>query len=122
MKFVSLFTKAPNYKRFSFSPRYYDQQAEERKEREERIRREIEKEKGIAADDLVGYKSRMTGSFQYARKRSKVSESSLRSSLIRLGVLLFLALFLFAFLQWGKAALYSLFLFVPVYFYLKFKK
>ena len=122
MKFVSLFTKAPNYKRFSFTPRYYDQQAEEMKEREERIRKEIEREKGEPASDTVGYRSRLSGSFQHARKRSNASQSTLRSSLIRLGVLLFLAIFIIAFLQWGKAVFYSLLIFVPVYFYLKFKK
>ena len=37
MKFVSLFTKAPNYKRFSYAPRFYDKKAEERKEREQRL-------------------------------------------------------------------------------------
>ncbi|HRI78174.1 MAG TPA: hypothetical protein PLR06_01460 [Cyclobacteriaceae bacterium] len=122
MKFVSLFTKAPNYKRFSYNPRFYDQKAEERKEREERIRREIEMERGELNGDAAGYRSRMTGSFQSARKRSNKSQESLRSMLIRSGVLLFLTLFIMAFLTWGRVALYSLLLFVPVYFYLKFKK
>jgi len=122
MKFVSLFTKAPNYKRFSYTPRFYDQRAEEMKEREERIRREIEMEKGGNVTEITGYRSRMAGSFNSARKRSKVSEDSRRSSLIRSGLLLYMVLFIMAFLTWGSAALYSLLLFVPVYFYLKFKK
>lgn len=122
MKFVSLFTKAPNYKKFAYTPRYYDQRAEERKEREERILREIERENGEEGSENPGYRSRLTGAFQHARKRSSVSQSTLRSNLIRLGVFLFLTLFIIAFLTWGKVALYSLFLIVPVYFYLKFKK
>ena len=122
MKFISLFTKAPNYKRFSYTPRFYDRRAEEMKEREERIRREIEMEKGDLTKEAAGYRARMTGAFHSSRKRSKSSEDSLRSSLIRSGLLLFMTLFIMAFLTWGSVALYSLFLFVPVYFYLKFKK
>ena len=122
MKFVSLFTKAPNYRRFSYSPRFYDQKAEERKEREDRIRQEIARERGERSIETSEYRTRMTGAFHSARKRSKSSQDTLRSSLIRFGVLLFLTLFIMAFLTWGKAALYSLLIFVPIYFYIKFKK
>ena len=122
MKFVSLFTKAPNYKRFSYEPRFYDQKAEERKEREDRIRQEIALERGQQSVETSDYRSRMTGAFQSARKRSQASPSTLQSSLIRLGVLLFLTLFIMAFMTWGKVALYSFLLFVPVYIYLKFRK
>jgi len=122
MKFVSLFTKAPNYKRFSYAPRFYDQKAEERKEREERIRQQIAVERGQQSTETSDYRSRMTGAFQSARKRSQASPSTLQSSLIRLGVFLFLTLFIMAFMTWGKVALYSFLLFVPVYIYLKFRK
>ena len=122
MKFVSLFTKAPNYKRFSYTPRYYDPVAEERKEREDRIRQEIAREKGQQNVETTDYRSRMTGAFHAARRRSQTSKGSDRSSLIRFGVLLILTLFLMAFITWGKIAVYGLLLFVPVYFYLKFKK
>ncbi len=122
MKFVSLFTKAPNYKRFSYAPRFYDKKAEERKEREERIRQEIALERGQQGTETSDYRSRMSGAFQSARKRSQASPSTLQSSLIRLGVLLFLTLFIMAFMTWGKVALYSFLLFVPVYIYLKFRK
>ncbi len=124
MKFISLFTKAPNYKRFSYAPRYYDQQAEERKEREERIRQEIAREKGQQVSEVTDYRTRMTGAFHSARRHSQTSQSrqSFNSTMIRLGVLLFLTLFIMAYLTWGKVALYSLFLFIPVYIYLKFKK
>jgi Flp pilus assembly protein TadB len=123
MKFISLFTKAPNYKRFSYEPRYYDAKAEERKEREERIKRELELERGqTSTEEASDYRKRMTGAFHSARRRSQASPSTLQSSLIRFGVLLFLALFIMAFLTWGKIALYGFLLFVPVYIYLKFKK
>jgi hypothetical protein len=35
--------------------------------------------------------------------------------------LLFMALLLIAFLQWGKPALYAAAAFIPVYLYMKFK-
>lgn len=122
MKFVSLFTKAPNYKRFSYAPRFYDKKAEERKEREERIRQEIASQGSQQNTETSDYRSRMTGAFQSARKRSQASPSTLQSSLIRLAVLLFLTLFIMAFMTWGRVALYSFLLFVPVYIYLKFRK
>ncbi len=122
MKFVSLFTKAPNYKRFGYTPRFYDQKAEERKEREDRIRQEIARERGERSEETTEYRTRMTGAFQSARKRSQSSQGTLRSSLIRFGVLIFLTLFIMAFLTWGKDAFYGLLVFVPVYFYVKLKK
>ena len=36
-------------------------------------------------------------------------------------ILLFFTIFIIAFLEWGQPVLYSLFLFIPFYFYLKFK-
>lgn len=125
MKFISLFTKPPSHKRFSFKPRYWDQEAEERKEREERIRREIEREQGIkreANDDTGDYRARIAGSFHASRRRSNKSSGELKAVLLRSGVLLFLVLFLMAFLTWGTDSLYALIVFVPVYFYFKFKK
>lgn len=121
MKFVSLLTKTPSYKRFSYEPRFYDAKAEERKEREDRIRQELAREKGSQVE-TTDYRSRMTGSFHAARRRSQSSQDTLKSNLIRLGVLLFLTLFIMAFMTWGKDAFYSLLVFVPVYLYFKFKK
>jgi len=123
MKFLSLFTKAPQYQRFNYTPRYYDPKKEEREDREERIRREIQKERGeVSNDATVGhYRSRIAGSFHAARRRSKTTQEP-SVVLLRLGVLLFISLFLVAFLTWGKPAIYSLFLFVPIYFYLKLRR
>lgn len=121
MKFLSLFTKAPQHQRFQYAPRFYDAQKEEMKEREARIRQEVERERGQLKEDLTGYRSKIAGSFQAARRRSKNS-SQPSAILIRLGVMLFLSLFIIAFLQWGKPALYLFFLFVPVYLYLRFRK
>jgi Flp pilus assembly protein TadB len=122
MKFISLFTKTPNHKRFNYTPRYWDQAAEERKEREERIRRELEREQGLNPSGDPDYRSRIAGSFHSARRRSNKSSGELNSVLLRSGVLLFLVLFLMAFLTWGTDSLYALLIFIPVYFYFKFKK
>lgn len=122
MKFLSLFTKAPNYQRFNYTPRFYDPQKEEMKERELRIKRDLELERGNVGEESQAYKSRIAGSFQAARRRSKTSSDTLQSNLLRFGVLLFIVLFLIAFLQWGKAAMYSFIPVVPLYLYFKFKR
>lgn len=119
MKFPSLFTKVPTYQRFNYKPRYYDPDKEEKELREERIRRELDTEQGTQGPDAGDYRSRIKGSFQAARRRSKPSSDS-SVVLIRLAVLLFIALFIIAFLTWGKPAVYSLFIFFPVYIYFKF--
>jgi hypothetical protein len=122
MKFLSLFTKAPQHQRFNYTPRFYDPKKEEMKEREDRIRKELERERGIVSEEAVNdHRSRMMGSFHAARRRSKAT-SEPNAVMIRLGVLLFIVIFLMAFLTWGKPVIYSLFLFIPVYFYMKFRQ
>jgi hypothetical protein len=122
MKFLSLFTKAPQHQRFNYTPRFYDPQKEEMKEREERIRLEVIRNKGEVPEETANYRSRIAGSFQAARKRSKPEPGSgVSATMIRLGILLFFTAFIIAFLQWGQPVLYSLFLFIPFYFYIKFK-
>lgn len=127
MKFISLFTKAPDHKKFGYKPRYWNKEEEERKEREERIRMEVAREKGLQLDpdadrDDSRHKTRIAGSFQAARRRSDKPKEELNKVLIRSGALLFLVLFLIAFLQWGNDALYGLILFIPLYFYMRFKR
>lgn len=122
MKIPSLFTKTPAHHRFTYKPRFYNPEEEERKEREERIKREIELEKGIVSEgEQTGYRSRIAGSFQAARKRSK-SSTPPNAALMRTASILFIVLFLMAFLQWGRPAMYLAFLIVPFYLYAKFKK
>jgi cytochrome c-type biogenesis protein CcmH/NrfG len=119
MKIISLFTKAPQHQRFSYRPRYYDPAKDEQTERELRIKKEIDRERGII-QETTGHHSRIAGSFQAARKRSKpTAESS--TVVMRLGVLLFIALLIVAYLQWGKPVLYVGAIFIPVYLYMKFK-
>ncbi len=123
MKFLSLFTKAPQHQRFNYTPRYYDPKKEEMQEREQRIRKELEREKGVAgsASEPGDYRSRITGAIHAARRRSK-TKAAPSAVLLRFGVLLFLVVFLMAYLTWGKPVIYSLFLFIPVYFYIKFRQ
>jgi hypothetical protein len=122
MKILSLFTKAPKHQRFNYTPRFYDPQKEEMKEREERIKLEVSRSKGEEPEEPLSYRSRIAGSFQAARKRSKgESGGGISPTLIRLGILLFITILLIAFMEWGRPVLYSLFLFIPFYFYLKFK-
>ena len=119
MKFVSLFTKAPSHQKFSYNPRFYDPKKEEMEEREIRIKSELEKAHGV--EDIKQHRSRIAGSFQAARKRSKAS-SEPNAAVLRSLILICLVVFLMAFITWGKVALYGLFILIPVYFYLKFKK
>ncbi len=119
MKIISLFTKAPQYQRFTYRPRYYDPSKDEMLEREERIKNEIARERGTVID-TSGYRSRIAGSFQAARKRSKPTAQP-NAVIMRLGVLLFITLLIVAFMQWGKPALYGAVIVIPIYLYLKFK-
>jgi hypothetical protein len=121
MKILSLFTKAPQHQRFKYNPRFYDPVKEELKEREDRIQSEIERARGEVRQESGEYKSRIAGSFQAARKGSKPG-SDTSATMIRLSILLFLTVLIVAYLEWGQPAFYLLFLFVPFYFYLKFKR
>ncbi len=122
MKIISVFTKAPKYQRFNYTPRFYDPLKNEMQERESRIKLEIAREKGtVKPEDLNGYHGRISGAFQKARKRSNPVSAGTSATMLRLGILLFMAVFLIAFFEFGKPALYSLILVVPFYLYLKFK-
>lgn len=119
MKLLSLFSKTPSHQRFRYTPRYFDPKKEEMEEREARIRRELKLGEELGPGD---YRSRISGSFHAARKRSKQSSDSLNAVLLRLGIILFLVLFIIAYIQWGRIAFFGFILFVPFYFYLKFRK
>jgi hypothetical protein len=124
MKLPQLFTKTPNYKRFAYTPRHYDPGEEERKEREARIRHELnlEKEQTAAGEDVHGYRSRIVGSFRTAKK-TVTPQRDPSAAMIRLAILMVLTIGLIAFIEYGKVALYGVALvFVPFYLYLKFRK
>lgn len=121
MKFVGLFGKTPKHKRFSFVPRHYDPAEEQRKEREENIRRELEA--GLRKDTDSAFEdrqSRIKGSFQSARKRS-VQTSAPSAAILRTAITLFIVIELWAYLQFGNAALYGLLVIIPLYLFLKLR-
>lgn len=125
MKFLQLFNKVPNYKRFDYTPRHYDPKAEERKERELRIKKEMMAEKDpqkLNEDEEFGYRTRIAGSFRTAKK-TVTPQSDPSSTMLRLIILLIITVGLFAFLEYGKIALVGVALvFIPLYLYLKFRK
>jgi Flp pilus assembly protein TadB len=119
MKFLSLFTKAPQHQRFKYAPRYYDPIKEELEERESRIKQELARERGEQLENSK-HRSRIAGSFHAARKRSKGGPGT-SATMIRLGIILFMVVFFIAYLEFGRPVLYSLFAVIPIYFYFRFK-
>jgi hypothetical protein len=122
MKFPSIFTKTPNHKRFDYTPRHYDPIAEERREREERIRHELSVEQNKSQDQEDSYRGRIAGSFRAAKKTVPIQRDP-SASMLRLIILTILTVGLVAFIEYGRAALYGVALvFIPFYLYLKFRK
>lgn len=125
MKFIQLFTKIPNYKKFGYTPRHYDPKEEERKERDLRIRQELmdQELKQKSEDDAMhGYRSRISGSFRNAKK-TVAPQADPSSSMLRLIITLIITLGLIGFLQFGRIALVVVALvIIPFYLYLKFRK
>jgi hypothetical protein len=119
MKIPTLFGRTPKHQKFGFEPRFYDAKKEEREERNRRIAQELENER---TGNVDGYESRIKGSFHSARKRSQATSGDLRASLMRIVIILFLVVFIMAYLQWGNKAMYGLLVFLPVYAWMKFKK
>lgn len=131
MKIPQFFSKTPNHKRFAYQPRFYNPDEEERLEREERVRQELEaggklaSEAAAKSDELqvneAKYRSRISGSFKSAKKTVTV-QSDPSANMLRLVIILVLVVGLIAYLQFGNVALYAVaFVFIPFYFYLKFR-
>lgn len=125
MKFIQLFTKIPNYKKFGYMPRHYDPKEEERKERELRIRMELDKDQDkVKKEDIVvqDYRTRISGSFRTAKKTVS-PQADPSSSMVRLIITMIITVGLIGFLQYGKIALIGVaLLIIPFYLYLKFRK
>jgi cytochrome c-type biogenesis protein CcmH/NrfG len=119
MKFLSIFTKTPAHHKFNYVPRYYDPKAEERQERELRIKRELGL---IKEEERKDHRSRIAGSFHAARRYRPANASEKTSNLVRFGLLALLTLLLIAYLTWGSNVLYGLLLFIPAYAYFKMRK
>ena len=124
MKFSQLFTKIPNYKRFAYTPRHYDPVEELIKEREEKIRQELnlEQKKKMEEEITHAYRSRIVGSFRTAKKTGTVQRDP-SANMLRLVILLVITVGLIAYIQYGPVAIYGVaFVIIPVYLYLKFRK
>lgn len=128
MKIPSLFSKSPKHRRFSFTPRFYDEQEYERKEREERIRQEVlgRQAKGNTGDDselsdpdLYGYRTRIAGSFKSNSRRSISGKSSSSTMMIRFMLFAFMLVWVITYLQYGNVAFYGLLFIIPIYLYIR---
>jgi hypothetical protein len=87
-KIMARFFSLPKNKRFTFTPRYYDERAEMRKERNEQIKREVEAER-------EGKKSRFTK--EEMAHYIKMTRRTQKKSNMRLLVILALLLAIFYF-------------------------
>jgi hypothetical protein len=117
MKLPVLFGRIPKHQRFNYGPRYYDPVKDERE-----ARHRAQNLSGDPSAEPQDLRKRMTGAFQTARRHSKVTNSELRSVIIRLAVLLFLTLMIIGWLQWGGQVIYFALLAIPVYAYFRFFK
>ncbi len=102
-------------------PRYYDPKEEERRQREERLRKEMDAESEASDLTDAGYRQRIAGSFRSARRRTP-AQTDTSAAMLRLVVLLLLVLTLIAFIEFGTPAVYLLVLLVPLYFFMRFRK
>ena len=131
MKIPQFFAKTPNHKRFSYQPRFYNPENEERLAREERIRQELEAAGKLKAEETArvseltgkeaGYRARINGSFRQAKKTVN-AQAYPSANMLRFMILMILVVGLIAFLQFGTIALYGLAaVFIPFYLFLKFR-
>jgi Flp pilus assembly protein TadB len=135
MKFLQIFSKTPNYKKFNYAPRFYNPEEEERKERNRQIALEVEaanhakeqslrQEEGKPAEDIYAYRARMQGAFRSSRIGQKQGEakSDTSATMLRFAILLVLTVGLILYLQFGTVALYGLaVVFIPLYIFSKFR-
>jgi hypothetical protein len=125
MKFLHLFTKIPNYKKFGYEPRHYDPKEEDRKERDLRIQKELmskEEQQKLDEEDAHAYRSRIAGSFRTAKK-TVAPQADPSSTMLRLIITLIITLGLIGFIEYGRIALVGVALvIIPFYLYLKFRK
>lgn len=103
------FVKLPGHKKFTITPRYYDPIKEEILERTEMIKRELSGEEnfGVRAHKIT-----------FDRRSSPGPNTSGLQIIIAVGLGL-------AFLSWlyfGNPVLHFLWLIIPIYLFLKFKK
>ena len=127
MKIPSLFSKTPKHRKFSFTPRFYDEEEYERREREERIRLELKrreeaenKDEEEAADpEFYGHRTRIAGSFKSSARRSLTGRSNTSTIMIRFILFTFMTVWVIVYLQYGNIAFYGLLLIIPIYMFMR---
>jgi hypothetical protein len=128
MKFLQIFNKTPNYKKFNYTPRFYNAEEEEMKARVQRIERELNvptpKSEEVNESD---HRARIRGGFSRARQANgagaTTSSSSSSPILLRFAILLILTVGFIGYLEYGMVAIYGIaLLIIPIFLYLKFRK
>jgi hypothetical protein len=126
MKFLQIFNKTPRYKKFNYTPRFYNPEEEEMKERVQRIERELNASAQPSEESKESdYRARIRGGFNRARQANAGGAVTQSSSpvLLRFAILLILTVGFIGYLQYGLVALYGIAaLIVPIFLYLKFRK
>jgi hypothetical protein len=125
MKILQIFNKTPNNRKFNYTPRFYNPEEEERRERIARIEKEVAEAEKIELperpQDPLAHRARIQGAFRQAREKNGPSPDT-SATMLRLGILLILTVGLIMYLQFGKPVLYALALvLIPLYLYSKFR-
>ena len=116
-KIPSLFRVAKN-KRFNYEPWYYDPVKEEIRERENRIKREMQLDKGEIPE---GYIEHASNNIRGAFRRGSTAKRD-KAGMIRAFIFLILVGGLVSFWYLGKDSVYLLLVFIPIYFLVKKSK
>lgn len=69
-------------KAFSYQPRYYDPEQEEREKRRQMIEREVEQERAQGHHDPEGFRERMRSSWQTPEAKGQAARANLRLLII----------------------------------------
>jgi hypothetical protein len=114
MKFLQIFNKTPNYRKFNFNPRFYNAEEEERQQRISRVEHEVKatmaKEQGdqLSAPDPTAHRSRIKGAFRQANQNSGPSGTTASPLLLRFAILLTLVLGFMGYLEYGPKVFYAM--------------
>ncbi|WKN41615.1 hypothetical protein [Tunicatimonas pelagia] len=111
MKLPSL-TRLPNYRKFSFEPRYYDPIKEDIEERTSRIEQELRQRSLETSARSAG----IHGAF--ARRSSYKKSSNMLQGIIMVA----LFVFIFGYLYFGNDIFYVFLLLGPAYMYFRLKQ
>lgn len=108
MKFPSL-VKLPKYNKFNFEPRYYDPVKEEVEMRAEGIRREMEAQKRLSADDRANFKAELEKTLK--RRAAEDRKSNVMQITF---ILLFVSIFV-GYYYYGNNVVYGALILIPIY-------